>query len=66
MGKLGRNELRKVTAHYLNGIAVAVAASGGVAPMLGHQSSAVIMTTSCATSVALHLIARRLVRSSED
>lgn len=66
MGKMGRNELRKVTAHYLNGIAVAVVAAGCIAPALGHQSSVVIMTTSFASSVALHLIARGLVRSSED
>lgn len=66
MGKMGRNELRKVTAHYLNGIAVAVAVTGGVVPVFGHQASVVIMTTSCVTSVALHLVARRLVRSSED
>lgn len=30
MGKMGRNELRKVTAHYLNGIAIAVTGTGGI------------------------------------
>jgi hypothetical protein len=67
MGKTGRNEARKATANYLNGIAIAVMAGAIVGPAIQGQfyTIARLVITLC-ISLALHGIARLVVRPSED
>lgn len=67
---LVRNEQAKLTATYLNGLAIAFAAVGGIAPWVGSaqagQISAVVasLTLGCGfLSAGLHVVARRVLRS---
>lgn len=65
-----RNERTKLTATYINGIAIAVFAVGGFAPAIttfnsGHGPSATleIMCSICFfASAALHLLARKILK----
>jgi hypothetical protein len=71
MSKMGRNEIRKVTAGYLNGIAVALLVSGAILPAVmglnGAQSNdALVVAAIAVLSFALHYAARSLVRHLED
>lgn len=65
-----RNEQTKLTATFLNGLAIALFAVGGLAPSLGMASGSVpasqlvtfLMGYCLIASLALHLIARRFLR----
>lgn len=65
-----RNEQTKLTATFLNGLAIALFAVGGLAPSLGMASGSVpasllvifLMSYCLIASLALHLIARRFLR----
>lgn len=66
---LVRNEQAKLTATYLNGLAVGLAAVGGIAPWIGAAQAGgasvvlAVVTTGCTVvSVALRLGARRVLR----
>ena len=63
-----RNEQAKLTATYLNGIAIALAAVGGIAPWIASAETLTIsplravLTVGCfATSVGIHWAARRVL-----
>jgi sulfite exporter TauE/SafE len=67
---LVRNEQAKLTATYLNGIAIAVAAVGGIAPWIPHLAQestsgarrlAVIAVGCVLLSVGLHFLARTIL-----
>ena len=76
MAKLVDNESAKLTATYVNGIAIAVAATGVLGPLgsqlLGASGSAgpvqlLVFAASCAClSAALHYIARLFLRSMRE
>lgn len=65
-----RNEQTKLTATFLNGMAIAMFAVGGLAPSIGMAAGSVpasvlvviLMGYCLAASTALHLIARRILR----
>ena len=67
---LVRNEQAKLTANYLNGVAIAVFAVGSLGSLIPALSSdgspailSVVVSGICfALSLALHLIARRVLR----
>jgi hypothetical protein len=63
-----RNEQAKLTATYLNGIGIALAAVGGIAPWIASAETLTIsplravLTLACfVTSSGLHLVARRVL-----
>jgi VIT1/CCC1 family predicted Fe2+/Mn2+ transporter len=66
------NEQTKLTATYLNGLAIALFAVGGLAPLFSYTFGSiagqplwavVVVAAIClAVSAALHLIARRILR----
>lgn len=68
-----RNEQTKLTATFLNGIAIAVFAVGGLAPVFsslygdrGPSAFLLLMSAVCfATALALHYGARLVLRSLE-
>jgi hypothetical protein len=71
MSKMGRNEIRKVTAGYLNGIAVALLVSGAILPAVmrrdgAHAHDALVVAAMAVLSLALHYAARLMVRHLED
>jgi hypothetical protein len=74
MGAFVRNERTKLTATYLNGLAIAILAVGALAPVINVASGQAKPTISTALtpaicaliSVALHLVARRLLKALED
>ena len=66
MGKTGRNERRKVAAQYLNGIALAVIASGVLGPLVTGNGGLGTITAAVAVSLAMHALARRVVAGVED
>lgn len=73
MNKAVRNERRKISATYVNGVAIALVAVGGFAPaasliQTGQMSfvSSSLITICVLISGALHLVARRLLRSMEE
>jgi hypothetical protein len=69
---LVRNEQTKLTATYLNGLAIALFAVGGLAPVFSYAFSstagqplwavAVVAMICLIVSAVLHLIARRFLR----
>ena len=69
---LVRNEQTKLTATYLNGLAITVFAVGGLAPVFSYAFGsiagqppwvvAVVAVICLLASVALHLAARRILR----
>ena len=70
MGALVRNERTKLTATYLNGLAIAVIAVGGIAPVFNAINHVDPLTLPLALTVgiclflsaALHLFARRILK----
>jgi hypothetical protein len=65
-----RNEQAKLTATYLNGIAIALAAVGGIAPWIAAAETATIsplpamLTVGCfVISLGVHSAARRVLRA---
>ena len=66
MGKAGRNEMKKATAGFLNGVAVAVLASGCIIPVFGQNQW--LSSSLCAVvgGLCLHLVARMMVRHIEE
>lgn len=68
-----RNEQTKLTATFLNGLGIALFAVGGLAPSLGMANGSVPFTTTTfaltcycyAASLALHLMASRILRKLE-
>lgn len=71
-GLLVRNEQAKLTATYLNGLAIAIFAVGALAPLVAYISGSIpvgagavsALTLSCAaTSLILHLLARRSLQA---
>ena len=73
MGKLVRNERTKLTATYLNGLAIAVFAVGALAPSINATNSqasmwpvAPIIVICVLVSVALHFAGRRGLKGLED
>ena len=74
MANLVRNERTKLTATYLNGVAIAVVAVGGFAPLITAANSVTALWTTIApTSViclfisgTLHLTARRILKGLKD
>lgn len=76
MGKLVGNEQAKLTATYINGLAVALFAIGGVAPLANFVAGStpaaapwlsLLFFAGCATlSAALHYFARSLLRRLEE
>jgi hypothetical protein len=71
MANLVRNERTKLTATYLNGVAVAMLAIGTLAPLISSFSTAegvptvataVICSVCVFASGVLHLLARRLLK----
>lgn len=70
--KLARNEQAKLTATYLNGLAIALAALGGIAPAIALAQGlttgrvvALVGATCWAMSAGLHLTARKLLTKLE-
>jgi hypothetical protein len=74
MDQLVRNERAKLTATYLNGIAIAIFAVGGLAPVISAASSASVIslpatmsTAICLfASVAPHFVARRVLKGLQQ
>jgi hypothetical protein len=74
MANLVRNERTKLTATYFNGVAIAVVAVGGFAPLISAaNSTAALWPTVVPTSViclfisgTLHLAARRILKGLKD
>jgi hypothetical protein len=73
VNKVVRNEERKLTATYFNGIAIAVMAAGTFAPVVAIMQSGDIDGTSgpfvigcILVSVALHSFARLFLRGMEE
>lgn len=66
MGKAGRNERRKVAAQYLNGIALAVIASGFLGPLMTGNGDLRIAATAIVVSFGLHMLAGQSVALVED
>ncbi|MGA0533486.1 amino acid transporter [Hansschlegelia sp. KR7-227] len=74
MGDLSHNERLKLTATYVNGLAIAVAAVGGFAPifsMLAAQTAPtwllIVFVAVCFPfSIVLHLVARRALRGLRE
>lgn len=74
MSKASRNEQRKLTANYLNGIAVALITVGVLAPIIGLLTGTLtnpwiiaFVPLGCGIiSVALHYGARQSLRELED
>ncbi|HTJ58573.1 MAG TPA: amino acid transporter [Devosiaceae bacterium] len=71
VGKLARNERIKLSATYLNGVAIALMTAGVLAPLLGviaagnavHPGPLYSVVVSCMfASGGLHLVARTLLR----
>lgn len=68
-----RNEQTKLTATFINGMAIAMFAVGGLAPSIGMAAGsvppaplvAILMAYCLIGSLALHLIARRILRRLE-
>lgn len=69
---LVHNERAKLSANYLNGLAIAVAAVGGLAPLVSYEYGAagvrplwivaLVAFICLAASAVLHFTARRLLR----
>ncbi|ACM38019.1 MULTISPECIES: hypothetical protein [Rhizobium/Agrobacterium group] len=65
-----RNERTKLTATYINGVAIAIFAVGGFAPVIstvnsGHGPNgnlALVCSICILASVALHLLARKILK----
>lgn len=73
MNKLVRNERRKLSATYVNGVAIAIFAVGGFAPLVSFTQSAslqlgtIILALVCfGGSFTLHWLARRLLDGMEE
>lgn len=74
MNKLVRNERRKLTATYLNGLAIAVFAVGGLAPVAGLIQGTVGSVAGPATLViiclllsgVLHWVALLMLKGMEE
>ncbi len=73
MNKVVRNEWRKLTATYINGVAIAVVAVGALAPAAGFAQTGVLSAAATALLVvcfmvsgALHLWALRWLRGMEE
>lgn len=70
--KLVRNEQLKLTATYFNGVAVALAAVGGIAPVIAFVQDlaaarvvAIVGAACWAMSAGLHFAARKLLTKLE-
>ena len=71
---LVRNERTKITATYLNGIAIAIFAIGSLAPIVGAANAQasiggtlMISAGICASaSVVIHLFSRRLLKGLQE
>ena len=67
MGKAGRNEMKRVTANFLNGAAVALLTAGFFGPFLSQDTRRWLLAVAVLVSAAaLHLVALCLVRNVED
>jgi hypothetical protein len=66
MGKNGRNEVRKVVAAFLNGVAVAILVTGLVSPMLANDPRSWVPCFAIVAGLAAHLAAISVVRRLED
>ena len=68
MAKTARNEARKLSATFINGIALSVLTVGAIGPMItGNGAGALrVFGLSLVASVLLHLLARLVVRRVED
>jgi hypothetical protein len=67
MGKMGRNEIRKVTTSYLNGIAVALLVSDAIFPAImgwagAPPNEALMVAAIVVLSLVLHCLARSIVK----
>lgn len=73
-GDLAHNERLKLTATYVNGVAIALIAVGGFAPVVtvlvnqaAPSATVLLLAVICqGLSVVLHLIARRVLRELKD
>jgi hypothetical protein len=68
MAKTARNEARKLSATFINGIALSLLTVGAISPAItGKEAGAFrVFATSIIASVLLHLLARLMVRHVED
>jgi hypothetical protein len=74
LNRSGRNEQRKLTATYLNGIAIAFITVGVLAPMIGlltgafpNPGIALLLGAGCIViSIIIHLGARQTLREMEE
>lgn len=66
MGKVGRNEMKKVAAGFLNGAAIAILVSGFLMPVIGSRQLALSYPTSALVSLVIHALALVIARSLED
>lgn len=74
MNKLVRNERRKLTATYLNGLAIAVFAVGGLAPIAGLilgtvgsvAGPAILVAICLLLSGVLHWVALLMLKGMEE
>jgi hypothetical protein len=68
MAKTARNEARKLSAIFINGIALSVLTAGAIGPAVaGNGAGALrVFALSVVASVLLHLLSRLVVRRVED
>jgi len=68
MAKTARNEARKLSATFINGIALSVLTVGAIGPTVaGNGAGALrVFALSLVASILLHMLARLVVRRVED
>lgn len=66
MGKAGRNEMKKIAAGFLNGVAIAILATGCLAPAFGQTQWALSALIAAGLSLAVHILALAMVHGVED
>ena len=68
MAKTARNEARKLSATFINGIALSVLTIGAVGPTIAGNGVGAfrVFALSLVASALLHLLARLVVRQVED
>jgi hypothetical protein len=68
MAKTARNEARKLSATFINGIALSVLSFGAIGPAITWNGAGAlsVFALSLVASILLHMLARLVVRRVED
>ena len=66
MGKAGRNEMKRVAANFLNGVAVALLMAGYTGALLAGDERAWLLPLGLVAGGAVHWMAVRLAGEPED